>query len=788
MRTLLRALIPAVFVALAAFAFSDQPWHFDASHRIVWGDRPFVPVGVRVDKSPASINKAADEGFRSVCVEVPANGEGWTEAFDTLQKRKLTYLLSINSLANYADGYCIEPEGFRITTFPDNAPIQFTIPGASSVFAVLVTSRDGDILRAARVNSTNGHFSFPMKKPIEDDAVLILYPRMVSSELPDYYEGLDQQRDRLLASLKRMKSTTGLRGIVNPLGTTVRLPAPNLRFVPSSPYFHYELAQFIERKYRLVETAERSWSMRGPDFTTFDQLANLVPMWSDTRGVLFLWDTSTDKTYPVDGRNSRIWSDIRDVINLAARRRVQRLTTALHDLVQVPVIQEWEGWGIPYEGGQAVDGVGMQTTGTSPSELLAGAARAASSVLRWNSPGWLLATRMDLSKAKPDAVQPAVQDLLDVGATGIYAVTDDPAVRKSLVAVANSLEGSPPSGLVTAFYYPEAATFPAEPQRMPGGVWWLPAPFDGNRLDLGSEINGYRFRAEDGTGDAFVYWVPSGELETRLRMADPKGAVVRAIDGTPIITRVQKDGIDVKLTSTPIVVTKCAEIPIPSQSYEEVVQHFTQLVFTAEQNHLDSTQQSYIFGSDAAGFDRGPGGAYLSMLEQLQSLGRRVSRTTVIEGETIESATLGERTLIPGCSHDAAFRFETKLDIPGQYYRATYQVPARVGVDQDVWIAARVPEPIRKLVRVSVGSQSFPLPETPVSPYGLGFAWYHIGVTRFTQSLELVFEVDGRAGFDVALDTIVVTPTTTNFVPNGVRLPDPIVYATMPDKKGKKRR
>ena len=76
---------------------------------------------------------------------------------------------------------------------------------------------------------------------------------------------------------------------------------------------------------------------REPDVygsTTFADLARLVPLWSGGRGVAYLWDPVTDKTYSCDKDRSQIWKDIEETVSLAATRRVQRLC-ALSPILRV---------------------------------------------------------------------------------------------------------------------------------------------------------------------------------------------------------------------------------------------------------------------------------------------------------------------------------------------------------------------------------------------------------------------------------------------------------------------
>lgn len=793
-RFALAHVIAGLFLFCAASAQADQPWSIGSGLALKWGDQNFTPMGLRIDGQPDAVNQAAKDGFKSVCVDLPANGMGWSDTISAVQKNKLSFMIGVNSLAEMAQGYSIEPEGFRIVRFPEEGPIRVTIPGAQWVLAVLSSSRDGDVSKIQRVKTPNGEFEITLRKPADSTAVLLLYPFMQSPDLPDFFEGMDKHRDELLHSLGHMESSTGLRGIVNPLGTVVKLPSPEVQFVPSSPYFHFEYSHQLETKYRTLQTAEVSWGMQGPDIGSFLELSKLVPLWDRQRGIMQLWNPENDKLYPVSNRNSPVWDDIHNALISVARLRLRRLTDEIHSLVHVPVIQEWAGWSYPYEGGAFVDGVGIQTSGTMASQIWDGASRAASSVLRWQQPGCLIATRFDLTGAKPGDVGAALDDLIEVGARGVYARTDDPAVRKALVAAYAKYGNGIPADPIRAFYYPECVSFPANPVPLAGGVWWLPAPYSGNRLDLGTKIVGYRYN--DGVQDRYVYWLPgSGStLKTYLKVANPKELRVFSLDGTVIPTKIsKKEGVEVTLSSQPILVDGSGEIPVPEESYVELTSHFAAMVVDAEARHIDAIQETYLFRNDDAGFDRSPGGAYADMYTEFLALQRKVSHTLWIEAEGSPEATLGSAMIASGCSANGALLMQTKLNAPGDPYSVEYRVTPRSLTDQAVWLAARIPESLRKGVRVLIGSQVFSLTEPPVMPYGLGYAWYHLGTTRLPDGpASIVFEVDGSNGIDLALDAFVLAPIpadgTPGFQPHGVDMPQPVPYIDPKAKPPKKKK
>ncbi|MBC8065203.1 MAG: hypothetical protein H7Y17_10260, partial [Chlorobia bacterium] len=313
-------------------------WSINAAKTLVWGGSPYMPVGVRVDAQPASIQAAKAAGIQDVLVELPAGGTGWDDALKSLEGSSMRYLIEISSLAPMAKGYAIEPQAYSISGITAPRKIEATIPGASSVLTVLVTKRDNNVEKVTRRTLENGRLSIDVR-PLNDlEHILLIYPEMRSLEQPDLWEAMDEHRDTLVTSLKQHAPGIGLRGIVNPLGRTMALARTEIRFVPSSPYFRFELKTYLEKKYRSVEVAQRAWSMSSNALKTFDDLARLCPLWAGDKGIPELWDPSNDQLIPSDLKRSSIWKDIRDVVSSAGARRYQRLTTAIRQATDVPVV------------------------------------------------------------------------------------------------------------------------------------------------------------------------------------------------------------------------------------------------------------------------------------------------------------------------------------------------------------------------------------------------------------------------------------------------------------------
>jgi hypothetical protein len=756
---------------------SGTPWTINENHTLIWGGQPYLPVGLRIDGTPAAVQQAQAAGVKDVIVDLPASGAGWDDTFAALKAANMRYLIRIDSLAPMAVGMAVEPQAYRVAGITKPTRLSLELPGATGAFVVVASRRDSSVSASAFVPVVGGRLTYDAKPGGEIEHVALIYPETSSIEQPDFWESLDRHRDLLLANLKRHAPGPGLRGIVDPMGRTLGLPGRDLRFVPTSPYFRMELRDVIERRYRSVDTAMRSWGLGPNDLQTFDDLARLVPLWQGSRGVGMVIDPSNHHTYICDSKRSTLWSDITEAVSAAGARRFTRFVAAVRSVTDVPVIQEWAGWSAPYENtSPAVDGVGMRAAGTTPTEIIESASRAASTIARWSTKGWLVATEVDLGSGEGTPAQlPAVlDDLGSLGARAFFARTDSPKTLKALTdeAAKREADASLASTALRAVFFPENARNPATAQRLTGGQWWLPAPMDGNRVDLGSMFYAYRMSGPNG-GTLAIWAKQPGRY--RLRMATPKSAGFQSLDGRDPNPKLVKGGVDVNIGEFPLLVTGSDEIPVPELAYMETIARFDFLMQEAERRLSDITEERMFFKDYLSGFERNPGGNFPQMRTQLDRLGTKVGDVTWIEAERTTDQNFSEAPSWPGCSGGAALVLRTPLAPGPEGFYAEFKIPVKSSADQEVWIAAAVPPERRADVSVVVNGQVMPLSGMPVSLYGEGFGWYKVGVTKLSGTVAKIrIQVLGSGASPIALDAITLTPRP--FTPNGITQPDPMNF------------
>jgi hypothetical protein len=774
---------------------SKVDWSINGHSTLIWGGAPYLPVGLESDSDRGSIQAAKAAGISDLVVDLPASSSGWKEAIQTLEQEHMRYLVRISSLTPMAEGVAVDPAAYRISNVEARQHVDVPLPGATEALVVSALKRDGSLISYIKVPVTEGRLICDIKSPA-DESVVLIYPTEQSLEQPDYWEGLDAQRDRLLETLKSCPTGPGLRGIVNPLGNTLSLPGRDLRFVPQSAGFRSEFATFLEVKYRNIVGVLRAWSMppgliaaneTGDDkssLVNFDDIAKFIPLWSGNRGIGQVYDPKKNVLYNCDNKRSAIWKDMADCISAAENRRYERMVKAIRDIDDVPVVQEWAGWAVPYEGlAPSVDGVGMKAKGTSPSGIASTAAKATSSILRWSTPGWLPATDIDLVGSDSSGkVSGVLDDLTSLGARGVFFRAKSASAVKevSAAAAARSSDISASQGSPSPIFYPENATNPAETQRLPGGFWWLPAPFDGDRIDYGDGFFGYRMTTPKGV--TVTLWADKTR-QVLLKMANPKKLTASTLGGSATQVKISKDGVELTLSETPLVLSTPDEIPVPQAAYEQTLSEILVLLENASKAHKEFPDVTMMISDAKAGYERNPGAAFVAMRRLLHQLDSYMGRFTWTEMETPMDTNFSEVSSDPSCSNSKAISLRPLIDAPAGFF-ATYETPIHTEQDEEIWMAAKInPEDI-PLITFDIAGQHLTIHEAPVGVYGSGFGWYHLGTTRNAVGTTQ-FKLTVASGKpDLSADAVLFCPP--GFQPNGLLCPEIAVNVT--HKPGKTRR
>lgn len=748
----------------------------NAHQTLIWDGAPYLPFGLRIGASDAEIVAAKASGTKDVIVECPPNPALMKATVGALEREGLRYLLSVSALAPAARGVVVEPQGNRFTGITAKRTLEFTILGAEEALVVLAVRRDNYVQATQRVQGVNGKFSVEVSPPNDLEHVAMIFPIAASQEQLGAWETFDVHRDALLTSLKGAGLGRGFRGILNPMGTMASQSGVRT-FVPTNRLFRFEFAAHLKETYRNPETCMRAWTMAGTEAKTFDQLAQMVPLWSGTRGMPSLWNPVDNNLFPCEIRRSTIWRDIEIVLANAEARRIDRLIRSIRRIADVPILQEWVGWSPLYEGGpHGLNGIATQTSGETLSSLAETASRAASSLMRWARPGWFVASQIDVAKGTEAAsFEAVIDDLLSMGVRGGFVRTAEPGLRSAIatVSTARGADAALSQWSPKPVFFPESAANPASAMRLPGGRWWLPSPAAGNRIELGTFFHGYRLQ-EPGA-PTFVIWSREGRIRAKLHFSDPKSALFQTLDGSDPNPRAVRDGVEVNLTELPLIITGTNEIPIPEPAVNELLVRFDALLAEAERRQMDTSEEQFLFRDYFNGYPRNPGGNYASMSEVMKKLSARLARYSWLEAESTRMTSFSDIVTAPGVSGGRVLGLRTQLATTGGEYSAEYVVQARTDVEVECWISARIARADRERVRVVVGGQEMAIEGEPTSGYGSGFAWYSLGKTRMARgATTVILKVRAPDGVDLAVDALVFYPGT--FKPNGATPPDAIAF------------
>jgi hypothetical protein len=779
-----RRIVTAVLLAIIA-SIARSNWQISGNGTLSWDSEDYAPVGIRVSPEPAELDRAVALGFNDVLVDLPFSEFQWNQAIEELEKRKLRYIIRLNSAAPLSAGISVEPQGYRVVGITEPQTVNVELPGAKSALVVVALKNDGAVSQRGKVPVVNGRLSVEVTSATaQSERVVLIYPEQESIGDVDFWGAFDRHRDLFLKILRQSKNASGLRGIVNPLGRTWLMPRGTTRFIPNDSYYRAELARFLEMRYRSLDSAVRTWGVgngfvvaemtsrtsTAKPLTSFADLARLVPLWSGARGIRQFYDPDTSRLYACDSPRSRAWDDINDLIQQTQTRRYDALVRSIRAVKPVPVIQEWNGWSGLYDRKEnPLNGIGVKTSGTNRSEILQTASRAVSTAIRWDRATWIVGTDVEVP-ADLEGVGGLVDDLRSLGARAVFLRMPS---NRTDVQLKTSLQEIKSKSLVAerprVVFFPENANEPGAPQQLPGGAWWLPSPSSGNRIDLGDRWFAYRMNTPEGQG-VYLWTLDPGRH--KIRFTKTNGILVKTIDGSDPNVKVVKNQIELNIGEVPVFISGTDEIPLPQSAYDGTLAKLAEILKINDTKKRDVTEELLLFSEYLKGVDRNPGGNFTLLRDMFRLMCLKIADATWIEAESSRVNTFSDSVEIGGCSNGTALTLESRIPEQVRFF-AEYNVPSYGAVDLHVWIAARISPDRRGDVVITLGSQVISIKDPPVSPYGQGFAWYRVGVTQTAGALnKLVLSVNNPAGADFAFDAIYLTPDA-EFRPQGTRVPMP---------------
>lgn len=761
-------------------ALGPSVWSVNPHRSLIWDGEPYMPLGARVEGRPEAIKQARDQGVNDLMIELSPDGQGWKEAIDAARGSR--YCVALTGDPPMDDVVAVAPESYRVPGITKRRTVQLELPGVKEALVVFASQRDAKVRWSQSVVVSDGTASVDTREDQPMEHVLLCYPTVRDPRYPDFFASFDAWRDRLVLAVQDNDFGSGLRGIADLFGSDWAVPNRDMFFVPRSVAFQSELSLALSQTYGQVATAARAWGLGTNDLTTFEDMARLVPLWSESRGVGQCWDPSTGKLYSVDNQRSAAWRDIRGLVRTAAARRVSRLAASIEKATGVPVMASAASVPDPSEG-LAINFpvLTAQTSARTIPEAIDDVAAAASQTLRQTVPGvlWVDSLRWEPGGA---SLEDLVAELESVGCRGFFVRTADYR-EVARLSQARSQDQSAAEWGVSAMFYPLEARNPAAPVRHPGGVWWLPAPVPGARHQFGQGIDGVTF----GSGDRAVHalWADEGPLPVRLKIKDPSKVEVTSMDGTAVSRKNRRNEIEVQLGPAPTLFKGSAEVPVPLAAMQEVTAMLTVLLGQTDTKVDPAGGEFFAFGGAVKAFDVSPGPSYALLRSMLRRLAPKVAPYVWLSAARSPKHNFSETVKAVGSASEAVLALEPGLRPEAGVYFAEYPVTLRSSGQHEVWIAARIPEEGRSSVAAAIDGRPLSIQGPPVSLYGDGFGWYRLGdFTPEGANYTLVVRLPGDFKDRLSLDVVLIYPG--RFVPDGPEPPVEFIKALpMPKQPGR---
>lgn len=756
-------LLPCLILMSSSFPQASPSWKISDQGGLIRNGSLYNPVGLAIDGDAASIGKVESLGVKNFCVSLPLVGADWKSTFTELQKSHSQFLVKVSSAAAPSTGYDIDPLGYRISNVTQPVTLDLNLPGTQSALLIFGTSRDSELEWHKVVNTPNGLLHIELN-PLNDlNHVLLIYPLQQSMQLPDLWGGMNQSRDHLLNQLFSIKNTQGLVGIVDPFGDCPAGIPPNGHFVPTDKLFQSQFAEYLQKFYRDVKFVPAAWGMDITTFSTWSDYARLVPLWEGGSGAKDLYDPKTGSLYPVDTDHSLIWRDINTAINQMAQQRFKNISQTLHSILDVPVIQTWNGWGVPYEGEAVVDGVSAVIQGNQNSEITEAAAKAQSSLSRWGHPGWLAATSLKIDSTKGADISSAIQDLVSLNVQAAYLnPQSDEQLTLFAKFCASQNMGTP--SRISAVFYPDSVENPAFPQQIGGGRWWLPAPITGARLNLGSELYGYRMI--DNIGPAEVIWGRQPDPNELLLFANPKVVTIESQANDFPSAKLEKDGIRLSIGTLPIVIRGTTETPAPASAVAEIAKRFAEFKKLPNFTHADTDALNYAYNEAATSLPRSPGPAFDKMQLTLNALQSRLGSYYFLSGGEPSDQNFGRREADPSSIGGRVWHIKSLLPQPAAAIEIQYEFSYLFSNPDHLWIAISGSDEDVAQVSLNYNGGLMHAKLPGILPFGYGYRWYDFGPFQMaTGHPRFALDIDGKNPVDLKIDAILVAPE--GIIPRG---------------------
>lgn len=805
----------------SAGTFSDSTgakhsWQVNGAHALIWDGAPYLPVGGRfTPRSFASdaaweadvkaLTTLKSKGVRDLIVwpeksllDVPPTS--LKRLLDYLDANDFRYGLSFGAgLTAPLTGTIVKPSSYRFADTKDALTATWQVPDTDKgLFVLTDTNEDNKIVRIADgVPARDNLISVPLDTPASAGRVVaLLYPHKAlpaqgESALPDLWNAFDGYRDRALALLEPIKFGKGLRFFLDPLARHIGLAGETDYLIPDSDEFRMEWEGYLTHQYPNLEDAKQAWGLAEGEFKTQHELAQLLPLWANGRGVPYCYSLADHRTYRIlDVNRSQWWQDFLQCRNESILYTMNALADLLkRQVADVPVVYTWTQLHPIFrntERSGGYDGLSVPVRLRGSALVARTLGPAYSEAEQSERTIWYLATEI-ASPAEIRSQQPAagahatiaavatngassapptggggyissadlahdMDSLRRIGVKGFFAGAFQPSANTTdwmaapdsldwLHEYAARVEGDTSLARYTprVLFYPQASPGPAHVGLVPGtsDVLWLNSFYSGEALDWWPAYSGYSVRRSEDTPIETVLVSLQGRRQTHLWTLNPKAVQAYTPEGLPVpIKIVGTSTLLVTLDTTPTVFKTGDQKLIPQEAAEDILTQLAALlrIATAQKVPAADAARAPLDRATAAYHQKNFEEAYVFAHGALDDLMFYTAPYIWVEGEVSRYHTFTDVASNPEASNGAYLRLST----PNPPSRLGYGVRYLFDVVNDgrynIWLAGTIPgtgaSPIKW--RINSDPDQEVADPTPRGPLYLGdrFGWILLGTAN----------------------------------------------------------